>query len=369
MEGLITRRKHHLQLLDDLLKSIFLDMFGDPVRNEKAWKKEPLSKLGNLYRGASKHRPLHATELLGGKYPLIQTGDASNAGTYITGFTQTYSEIGFAQSKQWPAGTLCITIAANIAQTGILTFNACFPDSVVGFSADKKESNPIYVLGLFWFFQRILEKNAPAAAQKNINLKILRELEVPHPPTDQQNQFADIVEKVEGLRSRYRQSLTDLKTLYGALSQKAFKGELDLSRVPLPVEGTTERTEEVIHGKPQTPETETAFELPPPVDLAALKIPDGRKALFGMWLPAWLEQLGDTPFTAQPFMEAAQQRLWELADDDAPDWGVTEYDELKAWVFEQIESGKLKQTRNIIRVNGKRKFGNQVILRNRKSRL
>lgn len=231
VERLIAQRKESLQKLDDLMKSVFLDMFGDPVRNEKGWEKKPLAQLGNLDRGVSKHRPRNAPELLGGRYPLIQTGDVSNAGTYITSFNQTYSETGFAQSKSWPSGTLCITIAANIAQTGILTFDACFPDSVVGFSSHKNTSTPLYVLGLFWFFQRILEKNAPAAAQKNINLKILRELEVPVPPIDLQNQFATIVEKVEGLKSRYQQTLTDLESFYGSLSEKAFKGVLDLSRI------------------------------------------------------------------------------------------------------------------------------------------
>src|SRR6185312_442469 len=129
-------------------------------------------------------------------------------------YTQTYSDLGFAQSKLWPAGTLCITIAANIAQTGILTFDACFPDSVVGFLADKAESNTLYVLVLFWFFQAILEKNAPAAAQKNINLEILRGLAVPKPPIELQDKFAGIVKKIEALKARYRQSLTDLETLY-----------------------------------------------------------------------------------------------------------------------------------------------------------
>ena len=342
VEGLIARRKQHLQQLDDLLKSVFLEMFGDPVRNEKGWEKKPLAILGKLDRGVSKHRPRNAPELLGGKYPLIQTGDVSNAGTYITGFTQTYSESGFAQSKLWPEGTLCITIAANIAQTGILTFDACFPDSVVGFTADKGESNPLYVLGLFWFFQRILEKNAPAAAQKNINLKILRELEVPAPPPDLQNQFAVIVEKVEGLKSRCQQSLTDLESLYGALSQKAFKGELDLSRVVLPPEGPEIAEEETTDIEEKQP-MEPLFELPAPEELALLHTAEGRKALLGEWLNAWLAQLGDAPFASQAFMDAARQRLWELAEDEAPDWGVAEYDELKAWVFEALEQGRLTQ--------------------------
>jgi type I restriction enzyme S subunit len=229
VEALITQRKQHIQQLDDLLKSVFLEKFGDPVSNEKGWEKATLEKLGSVNRGVSKNRPRNDPKLLGGKYPLIQTGDVSNAGTYITAYTQTYSEIGFAQSKLWPAGTLCITIAANIAQTGILAFDACFPDSVVGFVANKDEAHPLFIHGLFGFFQAILEKNAPAAAQKNINLEILRRLEVPKPPIKKQNEFALIVEKLEALKARYHQSRTDLEALNGALSQHFFFNDKDES--------------------------------------------------------------------------------------------------------------------------------------------
>jgi type I restriction enzyme S subunit len=129
---------------------------------------------------------------------------------------------------------LCITIAANIAKTSILTFDACFPDSVVGFITNKDEANVLYVHHLFGFFQKILEKNAPQAAQKNINLEILRNLQVPKPPLPLQTHFASIVTKIESLKSHYTQFLTALENLYGSLSQRAFKGELDLSHVPLP---------------------------------------------------------------------------------------------------------------------------------------
>jgi type I restriction enzyme S subunit len=226
VEALIAQRKQHLQQLDDLLKSVFLEMFGDPVSNEKGWEKTTLEKLGSVNRGVSKHRPRNDPKLLGGTYPLIQTGDVSNAGTYITTYVQTYSEIGFSQSKLWPTGTLCITIAANIAQTGILTFDACFPDSVVGFVADKDEAHPLFIHGLFGFFQAILEKNAPAAAQKNINLEILRGLEVPKPPLAKQNEFALVMGKIEALKTRYQQSLLNLEALYGALSHRVFGNNL-----------------------------------------------------------------------------------------------------------------------------------------------
>ena len=230
-EDLIKQRKENIDLLDEFLKSTFLKMFGDPVRNEKGWEKVSLSRLGSLDRGVSKNRPRNAPELLGGKYPLVQTGEVTNSGLYITSYSQTYSELGLKQSKLWKSGTMLITIAANIAQTSILTFDACFPDSIVGFIADKKESNTIYVHFLFSFLQSILEKNAPQSAQKNLNLALLRTLSVPKPPLDLQNQFTVIVEKAESLKEQLKSNLNDLENLYGSLSQRAFKEELDLSRL------------------------------------------------------------------------------------------------------------------------------------------
>lgn len=225
-ENLITQRKESIRLLDEFLKSVFLEMFGDTVRNEKGWKVCNLSELGSLDRGVSKARPRNAPELLGGIYPLIQTGDVTNAGIYITTYKQTYSEIGMKQSKLWLKGTMLITIAANIAQTSILSFDACFPDSVVGFVINTKKARVLYVHFLFKFFQALLESKASQTAQKNINLEILRNLKVPCPPIELQTKFSQIVEKTEALKTKYQESLQELENLYGSLSQKAFRGEL-----------------------------------------------------------------------------------------------------------------------------------------------
>ena len=345
VEGLIDQRKQHLQQLDELLKSVFLEMFGNPVRNEKGWTLAPLEQLGSINRGVSKHRPRNDPKLLGGPHPLIQTGEVSSAGTYITTYTQTYSDLGFSQSKRWPAGTLCITIAANIAQTGILTFDACFPDSVVGFLAHEGESNPLYVLGLFWFFQSILEKNAPAAAQKNINLEILRALSVPKPPIELQNEFAAVVEKVEVLKSRYQTSLVDLEALYGALSQQAFKKGLDLSRVTLPaapIEGEDPMAAAVPGPitAPVIPLPETDLLLPALQDRAQLA------PLLRFWLEAYRTQLGSGTFSPESFIAAAQTRLTELHPDNDFELRASDYEHVKAWVFEALDSGRLRQERN-----------------------
>ncbi len=107
-------------MLDELIKARFVEMFGDPVSNSYDLPEATLPDLGKFGRGVSKHRPRNDIKLLGGKYPLIQTGDVANAGLYITSYSNTYSELGLKQSKMWDKGTLCITIAANIAKTAIL---------------------------------------------------------------------------------------------------------------------------------------------------------------------------------------------------------------------------------------------------------
>ena len=219
--SLISLRKQQLAKLDELVKARFVEMFGDPVKNTMDWEIKPLSELGELNRGVSKARPRNSPELLGGPYPLIQTGEVANAKTYITSFNSTYSEKGLAQSKMWPKGTLCITIAANIAQTSILTFDACFPDSVVGFIS-RNMTNELFIHYWFSFFQKILDEQAPQVAQKNINLKILSELNVIVPPLSLQNRFAAFVEYVDQQKQTVQQSLEKLELMKKALMQEYF---------------------------------------------------------------------------------------------------------------------------------------------------
>ena len=220
VSGLIAKRREQLDKLDELVKARFVEMFGDPSANSQ-WPTQKLSKLGELNRGVSKHRPRNDPDLLGGPYPLIQTGDVSNSGLYISDYSSTYSELGLAQSRLWKEGTLCITIAANIAQTSILAFDACFPDSVVGFLPGEK-TNAVFVHYWFSFFQKILEEQAPQVAQKNINLKILSDLDVIVPPYNLQADFSDFVGQIEKSKLMVQQSLNKLGILKKALMQQYF---------------------------------------------------------------------------------------------------------------------------------------------------
>ena len=214
-------REQELQTLDDLIKARFVEMFGDPVSNPKGLPLCELSKLGLLERGRSKHRPRNAPELLGGPYPLVQTGEVSSAGLYITSYSQTYSKLGLQQSRMWKAGTLCVTIAANIAQTAILAFDACFPDSVVGFTTNG-QMEPIYLHYWFTFFQKILEDQAPQVAQKNINLEILSNLQVIVPEVEQQKEFISFVTQVDKSKVAVQKALDEAQLLFDSLMQQYF---------------------------------------------------------------------------------------------------------------------------------------------------
>lgn len=224
-DALRIKRRQVSAKLDELTQCIFIDMFGYPSTNPKHWPIDELTTLGHLDRGVSKHRPRNDPLLLGGAWPLIQTGDVANSGGYITKHTSTYSDAGLAQSKIWPAGTLCVTIAANIAKTGILTFEACFPDSVVGFTASSAGATE-YVRVLLNFLQPILERQAPESAQKNINLKTLRGLQVPIPPAELLVEFTENVAEVNTFARHALQQQVALDTLFASLQQRAFRGEL-----------------------------------------------------------------------------------------------------------------------------------------------
>ena len=224
VEAQITQAEAQIEQLDRLVKSRFVEMFGDPTNNKFDFPVEKLGGLGLLERGKSKHRPRNAPELRGGPngpYPLIQTGDIANAGTYLATYEDTYTELGLLQSRIWPKGTLCITIAANIAKTSILAIDACFPDSVVGFTTNGKVTN-LFMHYWFSFFQSILEKQAPQAAQKNINLRILQNLDVIAPPLALQQEFADFVAQVDKSRFIAQQQIEKLQMLYDSLAQDYF---------------------------------------------------------------------------------------------------------------------------------------------------
>ena len=211
-------------LFESHLQSVF-------TQRGEGWKQKTLEEISTTFgRGKSKHRPRNDKKLYGGKYPFIQTGDIRNAEHFITEYSQTYSEAGLAQSKLWPKGTICITIAANIAETGILGFDACFPDSVIGVVANPEEADVDFVEYLLQSFKARIQSMGKGSAQANINMGTFENERFPFPPVTEQKQIVakldTLSEETQRLEFLYQHKLAALAELKKSLLYQAFSGAL-----------------------------------------------------------------------------------------------------------------------------------------------
>ena len=216
--------KNAKELFESYLQGVF-------ENKGEGWQEKTLEQVSKIFgRGKSRHRPRNYEKLYGGIYPFIQTGDIRNCNHYITEYSQTYSELGLAQSKLWPSGTICITIAANIAETGVLTFDACFPDSVIGLVVNEKIADRDFIEYLLQSFKVRIQALGKGSAQANINMGTFENELFPFPSVTEQKA---IVQKLDALSAEtkkleaiYNQKINDLEELKKSVLQKAFSGQL-----------------------------------------------------------------------------------------------------------------------------------------------
>ena len=201
--------------------------------SDESWEEKKLWEVGVLERGRSKHRPRNDERLFGGIYPFIQTGDVANADMFIEKHSQTLSDFGMQQSKLFAKNTICITIAANIGKVAILSYDSCFPDSVVGLTTDEKNSYK-YVYYYLSTQQKELESKAPATAQKNINLKVLNDLDIPLPTLPEQHEIVrlidDLLARERAAQQAAEQALASIDLMKKSILARAFRGELGTNK-------------------------------------------------------------------------------------------------------------------------------------------
>ncbi|HEX2957339.1 MAG TPA: restriction endonuclease subunit S [Chitinispirillaceae bacterium] len=235
VEGMIARRKEHIKQLDELLKSVFLEMFGDPVRNEKGWEKPELGNFGKIFTGNTPPRNDPAN-YAPGVVEWIKTDNIPPDSAIITGAEEMLSEKGMQRGRIVTKGALLVScIAGSVESIG----RAALTDRMVAFNQQinaiqpDHDVNSLFLYSLFKISKKYIQSHATKGMKNILNKGDFTKIKMIKPPANLQNQFADIVNKIELLKSRYQGSLTNVENLYGVLSQKAFKGELDLSRVVL----------------------------------------------------------------------------------------------------------------------------------------
>ncbi|RIJ46309.1 restriction endonuclease subunit S [Maribellus luteus] len=227
--------ERNLQNAKELFQSELNRVFS---QRGEGWKEKTLMDVALEFgRGKSKHRPRNDAKLYGGKYPFVQTGDVRNANKHIRSYTQTYNEVGLAQSKLWSKGTICITIAANIAETAILDFDGCFPDSIIGLQVNPDKAITEFAYYALQFLKAKLQALGKGSAQDNINLGTFQSQYFPFPNIETQQ---DVVKKLDGLlnlsitlEEKYCNKIEQLDELKKSILQKAFTGEITASEYKL----------------------------------------------------------------------------------------------------------------------------------------
>lgn len=191
----------------------------------EGWEVVQLQELATVERGKFSHRPRNDPRFYGGAHPFIQTGDVAASDGRISSFSQTLNEEGLAVSRLFPAGTIVITIAANIGDTGIAMFPVAFPDSLVGIRVGELIDNRFLELVLRTR-KTFLEESAPQNAQKNINLETLRPLLIQVPPAHEQAEIARLFDVIRNRVEAEKTGLAAAKAAKAALTASLLTGEV-----------------------------------------------------------------------------------------------------------------------------------------------
>lgn len=354
VEGLLAQREQQLQKLDELLSSVFLDMFGDPILNPNGFLVTRLSDFYLNPKEGTKCGPfgsaLKKGELVESGVPVWNMDNITADGQMALPFRMwiTADKYNDLSSYSVQDGDIIISRAGTVGKMCVARMNgqpAVISTNLIRLRLGA-DLRPLHFVSLMLYCKGRVGrlKTGADGAFTHMNTGVLDSLEFPYPPVELQDRFGVIASKVEITKSRYQQSLTALEALYGALSQQAFKGKLDLTRVPFPALQPEEDNAVATAPLKARLEQDLSFNLPDNDNLIdALENSEERKVLISRWLEGYYGQLDSTPFSVEHFMAAAGTHLAELHPDSDFELGANDYEHIKTWVFEALATGTLTQ--------------------------
>ena len=213
--------------LAQAVPAIFFSLFGDPTINSMGWPTAKLSSIAKLERGKFTPRPRNDPVYFGGSYPFIQTGDISSSGGLLSRWQQTLNERGKSVSKEFPPGTIVFAIVgATIGATAILQIPVYCPDSIIGIKVDPKHACTEYVEFVLRLLRPRLLAQAPNAARANLNLEIVRDIQIPLATLGDQRKFVELLVDIRHLMASQAASRQLLDDLFRSFLHRAFQGAL-----------------------------------------------------------------------------------------------------------------------------------------------
>lgn len=226
-ENLISQRKQSIALLDEFIKSTFLEMFGDPVKNEKGWESnKTIAFTDCIVPGRDKPKSFT------GITPWITTEDLINKGFVLKSNKNlglSKEEIGEVRAKIIPAGSVVMTCVGDLGVLSVCKVDCVVNQQLHAFQC-KFGMNNLFLMYSLSFQIKYMYKRATLTTVPYMNKTTCNSIPSIKPPIELQTQFAQIVEKIEALKAQYQISLQELENLYGSLSQRAFRGEFILNK-------------------------------------------------------------------------------------------------------------------------------------------
>ena len=188
------------------------------------WSFNKLEELATVERGKFSARPRNDPKYYGGSIPFVQTGDIASSKTYLTDYSQTLNEEGLKVSRLFPKNTILITIAANIGDTAITSFDVACPDSLVAIQPNTEKADTYWLKKVLETRKADLDGKATQNAQKNINLQVLKPLSILTPPISEQRKIAKILSTWDKAISTTERLINNSKQQKKALMQQLLTG-------------------------------------------------------------------------------------------------------------------------------------------------
>lgn len=219
------KTKALIEKYDELTKSLFLDMFGDPITNPKGWDKRPMGELMTIVRGGS---PRPIDKFLGGNYPWIKIGDATKGDDiYLNSTKQSIIEAGLSKTRLLPKGSLIFAnCGVSLGFARIINIEGCIHDGWLAFSDLNISLSKLFLLKALNNITRYFRETAPDGTQPNLNSSIMKSFKIILPPIELQNKYELTLLELTEQKAQAQASLAQAEDLFNSLLQRAFKGEL-----------------------------------------------------------------------------------------------------------------------------------------------